>query len=56
MKEEAAKSKRVLRLGYIQNLGFGTHIDEENTLQTDIQIKLEEEELKLKQKAKQHWL
>lgn len=40
----------------LQNRGEGEHINESQKIQSDFQLKLEEEYLKWKQKAKQHSL
>lgn len=37
-------------------MGTGSHIDNEHMLQEDLQLKLEEEEIRRKQREKQHWL
>lgn len=47
-KEYAEKIIKFQQLVYIQNMGSGDHIDMDHKLQDEIQLKLEDEELKRK--------
>lgn len=47
-KENSKKRGRVHQLGIIQNEGMGEHIDDDHKFQKELQLKMEEDELKWK--------
>lgn len=55
-KENVGKRNRLIQLGQIQSEGINEHIDDDQKLQTKLQMKLKKDELKWKQIVKQHWL
>lgn len=54
--EQLDKRSKIQHLGHIQLSGIGKHIESDYKLQEELQLKLEEEEIRWKYRAKQHWL
>lgn len=54
--EKAIKRQKIHQIDLLQSEGNGNHIDSDKDLQEELQLKLAEEQIKWKQRAKQHWL
>lgn len=55
-KERERQRTQVNLLGHFQHIGTGQHLAEDQKIQVELQKILEEEDIKQKQRAKQHWL